>query len=306
MNGVAQRQWTGLDGALVFDFTVNCASFDGRPSLARVSCGGDPHEAEPFQVTAQRMRLKLRWRSGCYVQGQLWQQTPVHVEGVACTAIMADIHYGTVLDAGHHFEGAMVVCPVHGVVPSPAPWPPAPPLPPDPVPPDPDHPPDPVAPVPIVSGAGEELFPYIYVRQWPKVSDEDLRWGFIQFVPSSPPASRFYDDLVAVRRHGRIPVEQLARRFIDGDPPYQGEFIGNLADLGSPLADFSAWFEELIRPGVDLQAWWARRQGQLDVWWSNPGPAGRGGLSADCAQRLDRVWQSYFALVMVSDAILFK
>ncbi len=101
--------------------------------------------------------FSLKFRSGCYVYGELQQRNNVHVDGVASIGIAADIHFGFSGRGDEiRFEGLMVVCPARDQ--------PAPPEPP----PDPrrDPRPDPfddLIPTPVIEDRHEELFPYVYV-----------------------------------------------------------------------------------------------------------------------------------------------
>ena len=290
MNEMVKMQWKGLDGRLVFDFTVNREPADGVPSLVAITCRSSPRETRHATITARPASLDARFPSGCYARGWLRQETPVHIDGVPNTAIFADIHYGCGPDDDHHFEGIMVACPARGPLPPPPPpWPPAPPAP-SPIDPDPE--------VPIVAGGGEELFPYIYVRQWPKVPSQDLLWSFIQYAASSPPSSTFFADLIAARNTSRADAQALALRFIDGEPPYQGEFVSGLDELGGPVSRFAVLAAQLLKPDEDPVGWSVRAVERLNEvltsfgldwsYWSSPA----------YAQAMDRVWQSYFALVV--------
>lgn len=298
MNEMVKRRWTALDGCLVFDITLNREPLDNVPSRAEISCKSGPAESQMVTITQQwpTHAFDFKFRSGCYVRGFLQQKTPVHIDGVTNTAIFADIRYGMKGQADeHHFEGIMVACPIRGPVPPPQPWPPQP----TPIEPDrPVDPIDPVEPIPIINSHPEELFPYVYVRRWPKVSALDLLMGFVQYVGASPPSSTFFDDLVLARNHGRDAAQALALQFIDGDPPYQNDFVGSLGQLAGPVGQFADVLRQLPRPETSASDWLAKAREQLSqllashaLTWSYFG-------SAEYAQALDRVWQSYFALVV--------
>jgi hypothetical protein len=73
---------------------------------------------------------------------------------------------------------------------------------------------------PIVTPRLDALFPYVYVRQWPKIPDEDLEYGFFSYFAASPPSSSSSPILANAYGQGRAAIEALAIAFIDGAPPY--------------------------------------------------------------------------------------
>jgi hypothetical protein len=127
------REWTALDGQLVLQFALNDSPADGRPSIVTVTCKADPAGRQQLQVQVQvavATRFALRFRTGCFVEGTLQQRARVHIDGVAHTAVFADIRFGEAAGAEQRFEGLMVSCPLAGQpVPPVPPAPPVPPLP---------------------------------------------------------------------------------------------------------------------------------------------------------------------------------
>ena len=298
MNEMVKRSWSAMDGCLVFDFTINREPADDIPSIASISCKSGPAESQVVTITRQwpAKPFEFRFRSGCYVTGYLQQKTPVHINGVTNTAIFADIHYGMRGQSDdHHFEGIMVACPTRGPVPPPGPpWPPGPP------PIDPDPPIDPVEPLPIVTTHPDELFPYVYVRRWPKVSAADLLYGFTSYTSASPPSSGFFGDLVNARNQpqgAREAAQQLAVEFIDGSI-YPGDFIGDMDSLAGPVSQFPEAFLRLPRLEDAPAAWLARACEQVTRLLSRYALDWSYFDSAAYAEAMDSVWQSYFALVI--------
>lgn len=298
MNEMVKRSWSAMDGCLVFDFTINREPGDDIPSIASVSCKSGPTESQQVTITRQwpARPFEFKFRSGCYVTGYLQQKTPVHINGVTHTAIFADIHYGMRGQSDdHHFEGIMVACPTRGPIPPPGPpWPPGPP------PIEPDYPVDPVEPIPIVTSHPDELFPYVYVRRWPKVSADDLLYGFVSYVSSSPPSSGFFGDLVNARNQpqgAREAAQALAVQFIDGDV-YAGDFVSDMDSLACPVSEFPQLFMRLPKPDGPPVAWLARACEQLTRLLSRYALDWSYFDSTGYAKALDQVWQSYFALVV--------
>ncbi len=296
MNEMVKRHWTAMDGCLVFDFTINRDPSDGIPSCATVSCKSGPSNSQLITIATQRPArpFEHKFPSGCYVSVYLSQQTPVHINGVTHTAIFADMHYGMRgQNDDHHFEGIMVACPTRGPLP-----PPTPPWPPHPTPIEPDPPVDPVEPLPVITSHPEELFPYVYVRGWPKITAEDLQYGFVQYCSSSPPSCSFYDDLVAARKISRDAAQDLAVQFIDGCPPYYGDFIGAMDTLAGPVAQFAQVLSELPKPEGEAYNWLAGAAARITQLLNGYALNWDYFASGEYAQALDRVWQSYFALVV--------
>ena len=289
---MVKRTWVALDGCLVLDILINRDPRGIEPSTATVRCRSGADEQVVVIYATQASTFDLKFRSGCYIQGQMQQRNNVHVDGVDSTGIFADIWFG--LNGRYddtHFEGLMVACPTRNAPPTP----PFPPIPPDPYP---DDPSQPGSPIPIVTGSLDELFPYVYVRRWPKVSEEDLRYGFIQYAQASPPYSTFFADLVAARQQGRGAAEALALQFIDGDPPYQGQFIGNLGALTGPVRDFARLAEMLRQRDPGEEGWLDLLAEEvaallvlhdLEVGYFN---------GVDYPALIGCIWQSYFALVV--------
>ena len=287
-----------MDGCLIFDITINRAPHDDVPSCVSVSCSSGESERQRVTVTRHwpAQPFEFRFSSGCYVSGYLQPKTPVHIDGVPNTAIFADIHYGMRGQADdHHFEGLMAACPMRGPLPPPQPPSPLPPVP-TPVPPAP--PVDPVEPLPVINSHPEELFPYVYVRRWPKISSSDLLHGFVQYASASPPCCSFFEDLVAARAQGREAVQSLALRFIDGDAPYQGLFIGDLDRLPGPMGQFASLLEQLPSPHDKPLEWLATARAEVVQLLQRYALTWSCLESGNYLQTLDRVWQSYFALVI--------
>ncbi|WAS95661.1 hypothetical protein [Nannocystis punicea] len=285
MNEMVKRVWTGLDGRLVFDFTISRDPSDGLPSTARVSCAQTPWDERLVTIPEARVeRIDLGFRSGCRVRGTLEQRAHIHIDGVENTGIFADIYFG--LDYEQHFEGLMVACPSRK---GPAPWIPPPPTPGS------EAPTAAGSPLPVISAQPNSLFTYVYVRRWPRVPEDDQRYGFIEYFASSPPSSSFYEDLGAAREQGRAAAEDLAVKFIDGDSPYEGQFIGDVRDLAGPIGDFAALAGRVQRsPDVSME----RLLEEIEALLERHGEPAIYFSGADYRAKLDRIWQSYFALVV--------
>lgn len=294
MNDMAKRSWTALNDCLVFDFVINRNPRDGDPSMAYVRCHARSDETRSIAIHAYRTTpFNFRFRSNCYAHGYLQQRDGVHVDGVDSTGIFADMYFGIAGQSNEtHFEGLMVACPSHHGLPPAPPEPPGPPAPPH------DDPTEPGSPLPLISGQSGELFPYVYVRRWPRISDDDLQYGFIQYTAGSPPTNAFYGDLVAARQQGLNAVELLTLSFIDGGPPYAGQFVDSTRSLSGPPRDFAHIAAELQHQTLPQEAWLSLVHQKLECLlqrWHQPASYFK---STAYVEEIDRVWQSYFAMVI--------
>jgi hypothetical protein len=148
----------------------------------------------------------------------------------------------------------------------------------------------------VIADAFDQLLPYVDGRLWPKVTDETLRYGFVGYAPNGAP-NPFFDALVAARSR-RDEAQAEALKFIDGQEPYGGAFVTRLGDLSGPVRDFprvAAALRGAVKPAswlkavkVDLDALLARHGGDPG-YFASPG----------YREAIDRIWQSYFALVML-------
>jgi hypothetical protein len=283
---MVKRTWTALDGRLVFDVDINPTARASEPSLVTVRCVWFPPETVTYEVFADPpTEIDLNFKGGGYVHGKLYQSTGFHIDGDESTGIHADICFSP-LDRTEEirFEGLMVACPLEPPGPEPHPRP---------------HPapgPGP-GPLPVVTGQFDELFPYVYVRRWPRVTDADLHYGFIHYAEASPPADSFFADLVAVR-HDRAAAEACAIAFIDGDGAYKGRFAPGLRALGGPLQDFAHAAEQLMRRDPRQSDWLDLARTELDAILRGRDEAPDYFRSHAYLTALDRVWHSYFALVV--------
>ncbi|NVB41005.1 hypothetical protein G6O69_24405 [Pseudenhygromyxa sp. WMMC2535] len=297
---MVKRIWTALDGALIFEITISRDPSESRPSVVEITCTSSPL-CKPQLVTVQGLRptpFNVRFTSGCYASGHFQQKSGLNINGVDNTGIFADMHFGiNGLYDRTHFEGMMVVCPSrrgHEPV-----WPPPPDEPTDSEIPALRDPTEPGSPIPIVSSEPGELFTYVYVRRWPRVSEEALAYAFIEYRESSPPASGFYQDLVVASSVGRRPAEALALAFIDGAPPYAGVFVSSMGELSGPVRDFATLADRVRRSPSGSERRLAQLEPLLTELFARYDDAPAYLESASYRAELDRIWQSYFALVVI-------
>lgn len=288
------------DFEIVFAMSADVAR---EGCLVSVKCRWHPVETRKFELYPDRRTdVFLQFKSGYELRG--WMRlTLTGGDLLPSISVFADISYDC---PGRlpmqYFEGVVFICepdpdPEPGPCPGPDPYPPW-------FPPDPDDPSD-EDDQPIVTAPSDELFPFVYMRQWPRASDANLDYGFFGYGAAegaSPPAGGFIDDLAQAYSQGRAQMEKLALDYILGAPPYHpGQFIASRAGLCEPLRGYAPialslrrrqdhgwreeWLDQLCAELGDL----LRRNGQTGAELGSP----------SYRAALDQVWQSYFALVVI-------
>jgi hypothetical protein len=152
-----------------------------------------------------------------------------------------------------------------------------------------------------VEPGGEDLFPYLFLRPWPRASAADREDRFVAYVPfpEEPPTPTLYDRLAELRAVGdHRAMEQTAVAFIEGGPPWQGQFLsGGIAGLGPPLDRFSPLDARLRCQGVlDLPCFLREVTAALGLSWPDLAALLQ---SPALLPALDRAWQNLFALCVV-------
>lgn len=271
----------------VFDFVFR-ADLDADDMYGMsILCRWSPAETQylslnPVGTTA----VQLSFSCGYTLQGSLQVRRQI-CDGVPSIGVFATLSYSLRQQAPvEHFQGFMFLFPAHsGPIPPPPPF-------------DPDEPEEPPAPMPIITTPLDELFPYVYVRRWPKISPEDQTYGFFTYAGSSPPASSFVSDLAHTVPQGRVAMQNLAVDFIDGLPPYQGAYISSLRQLTGPLRDFAALAARLQEPSWWTGPWLYRLRDELQCLLDAYGETGSYLTGTTYQIECDQVWQSYAALVV--------
>ena len=165
-----------------------------------ITCLWPPIETQLVRLySARPTPITLRFKSGYELRGEMdvRRSGGRHASSIGVYANLSYDWRGQ--PPIQHFHGFIFLREVE-----PDPPPPVPPMPPW----DPDEPVD--DDTPIVTPRLDALFPYVYVRQWPKIPDEDLEYGFYAYVAASPPSSSFIGDLGKAYAQGRAAMEALA------------------------------------------------------------------------------------------------
>lgn len=294
------REWTALGGDLVFRFEIDPGpAFEDPTRVTVLSLGPQVRQgvASPqhFEVvSSQRTLIDLIFETGVEVRGHLIQKNNVLIDGLNSIAIFVDLVFGHGKAEFLHFEGVMVYCPCasppHPPTPTPSPAPP--------IGPGDYHPGDPISPRPILRPPSERLFPYVYVRQWSARELSEHAIEFIEYAGTSPP-DPFISDLAAAQTMAAR--TRLALGFIEGAAPYQGQFVPFPRRIESPIARFASLGERLHLLDTGPQEWLDAAQTALGEMLSEyDEPAGY--YSSPAYELLiDRIWQSYFALVTLNE-----
>lgn len=89
-----------------------------------------------------------------------------------------------------------------------------------------------------------DLFPYIYISGWPKISETDKKDNFFGYTTStSPPMNTFYDQLKALKANGnRTGMQNEAIAFLEEKPPYQHQFVIVVKKLPGYIGSFTALY----------------------------------------------------------------
>lgn len=169
--------------------------------------------------------------------------------------------------------------------------------PPTPVPPGPPSPEPEEEAAEVVSGEAD-LFPFIYLRPWPKAPAADLLNRFVPYV-GEPASGSFYSNLAALKAAGkRSAMEQEAVNFIEGEPPYEGQFLRTLHHLSGLIRRFSEC-NALLRaqPPLSFAEFQCEVERILGTTWEELLRY----LTADEGYQteMERCWQNFFALAVV-------
>ncbi|MDH4320758.1 MAG: hypothetical protein OEV73_04590 [Desulfobulbaceae bacterium] len=290
-----EKVWsdTPLDlvDTLVAEFKV--ATGEEAQIRAEFYWQGDPQDRYPVEILGFGNKVKLYHTFvGNNVTLSGWLQRVTLMEGRANdnNGIFGDIHLAG--SERWHYEGMMVA--FHWGTRPPQPVPPVPPIPP----PGPEPPPpDPESPVEVEEWGGE-LFPYIYMRPWPRISDRDLVLHFVDYRSGPSSSGVLYAKLIGSPPPDRFSIEQQAVAYLNGDGNWQGQFVEDVYKLPGICGRFPAlarYARDLRDRGLDQAvADIARLLDLPEEKWADCL------ASAEYLATLARLQDSYFALVIVA------
>ncbi|MEM1203210.1 MAG: hypothetical protein AAGN66_08275 [Acidobacteriota bacterium] len=165
--------------------------------------------------------------------------------------------------------------------------------------PDPPQPPPEVG-VEVEAASAEDLFPYVYMRPWPRPSDQDLENRFVAYrnTDCAEGSVSFFCALAALKAEGdRRGMEAEAVGFVEGDAPWEGQFASGASALIGPIRQLGAFDAYLRTQGeIDLDTFQQELETWLGMSWREIVGFVTGTLFA---QQEDRAWQSLFALTVL-------
>lgn len=292
MSRIVEQTWRLPEVDTVFDlvFAMHLGGAADGHRVA-VTCLWPPTETRHLRLHASHATpVCLQFKSGYELRGRL----EVILDGDRrnpSIGVYADLSYDwSGQPPVRHFRGLIFLLDEPKRAPKP---------PPGPIPPRPSADDDDAADTPPTITPHDELFPYVYARQWPRISAEDLEYGFFGYDESSPPAGTFIVDLGNQAAEGRAAMEALAIDFVDGKSPYAGQFIPTRSSLPDPVGGFAALALRLPRGKPWREEWVDQLRDGMAHLLHLSGQTGTYLLGDAYRAVLDRVWQSYFALVVL-------
>lgn len=293
-----KQTWTALQGKLIFDFTMYRIEEHGA-SFVKIRLEGDRERRvhEVLLPSDDARQFSFTTQSIFYVEGTLRRESKDHGDGNTHIYVYADIFYGHQgLYDEQHFIGFMIAINCHNAPSASEPVTPPPPPPLD------AHDSTPClaetesTPQATMNTADDDLLPHGEVRTSPAVGAEALR--FISYAPAADlPGNTLYQALLAARPAGRVAMEALVLRYINGEGPWEPSFpgvTGELPALWHGYAEVATAAQQLCGQPERLRQ---RIFTLLDVETDEQVAA----LLASPAYRdaTTAAWQSYFALTIV-------
>jgi hypothetical protein len=111
-----KKTWSALNGSLVFDISFHRdwrVGVPGTPAIAEVSCQYEPVETCVIEISRHKPTdFRLRFRSGCSVEGVLQELGHILVSGGDSLGVFADLRFNAPRSAENHFEGLIATCPI--------------------------------------------------------------------------------------------------------------------------------------------------------------------------------------------------
>lgn len=129
----------------------------------------------------------------------------------------------------------------------------------------------------------------------PSSVTSDLQYGYIRYRPGDPP-NPFFAALVAAHAQAGGP-QALVLAFIDGQAPYEGEFLARPGEPPGLVGDFPGVAHALRRAATEPKTWLKAVQDALNALLAGHGQSPEYFASPGYHATVDRIWQSYFALI---------
>lgn len=140
----------------------------------------------------------------------------------------------------------------------------------------------------------QDLFPFVYMRPWPHIGPTDRAHRFIEYNSETTAVESLYSTLVSLRTvaNAREQMQQAATDFINGP-----DFIQDLSNLQGLIQNFvqlACWLKQY--PKITWTELKAYIQEFDDYSWEETVTYIR---SEDYRTEKDRVWQTFFALMII-------
>lgn len=149
----------------------------------------------------------------------------------------------------------------------------------------------------VTTNSYTDLFPYIYVSGWPKISESEKNWNFFTYIPftKSPPLSKFTDKLTTLKAaNNRIGIQSEAVSFINGEGDYKNEYVSNVKKLSLYINGFLTLYNDFekyhnLTCVVEEVCDFFKIDTDTFLTYLN---------SNNYFDEKERVWESYFALII--------
>lgn len=158
---------------------------------------------------------------------------------------------------------------------------------------------DPVVPInpKVSSGAFRDLFPYIYLSGWPKITPSEQLLNFFYYTPftASPPVFTFSEKLSSLKTASdRKGMQTEAISFIEGKSPYESQYVVNVNILQGYIGDFKLFYCSLAKEESLILI-----IEQTCLFFNTDVTDFSEYLNSDpYLENKERLWDSYFALII--------
>jgi len=154
----------------------------------------------------------------------------------------------------------------------------------------------------VEMGEHHDLFPFVYMRTWPKISPEERQRRFVEYDYKNAPSDSLYKQLIAIKNdhphEARLPMQKLASSFIS-EQKFTDQLIQNINDIKGDIKYFArlnSWLHQQAH--INFIQLKAKLEDVLKLDWINLKQYLK---SPEYHQEKDRVWQNFFALTIILD-----
>ena len=284
----AQKSWISDDNMLLFEFTLLRYEPE-RASIVNYKISRIVRDGPaPFLegcIGEKTEHFDHSFSDGYKVRGTL--NTVIFDNTQKEIGVCGNIFYG---HPAFHFEGMMVAFA------GPGPWPPPPiPWPPHPTPPRP-FPDEPAGEAEILHTGESDLFPYIYLHTWPTTPDRAVERNFITYPVAYAQPGSLYETLKQLKAahigDTRTEMQKACVDFTAGSA-----FFETLENIPLPWRLLPRLYDYLYREEKydrrilpeEIYLFLQMEPAVLMEWIASP----------EFKEMMDRVWQNYFALVIL-------